>query len=146
LFVRVFVYTDGPLPATHIDLAWARGTSDLPFVGLAMGDAQQSGAFEWLYHGESSEDAVFPETPPELPAGRWACLEWGLFGETGEIVTYLDDEELSQLAVTEAHGWTAPEYAELNLGVLLFHEEQEDGFDFWFDEVAIHGSRIGCDH
>jgi len=146
-YVRAFIYTEGPLPALHIDLLQARGNSDLPSVTIAMGDEAQSGTFEPLYHGTEpgqSDVILSPQNPPVLPTGRWACFEWGLHGDTNEIFAYLDDEELTEIRVSASENWAAPTYASLKIGLVVIHEEEVE-LDFWFDEIAFSTSRIGCD-
>ncbi len=143
--VRVFVYTEGPFPEAHFDLLQARGDEELPWVALAMGDDMASGKFEPLYHGtEIADDALFPEFPPMLPANRWVCLEWELRGATNEIVTYMDGEELTQLTVPTSQDWPAPTYTSITIGLFNYHEESTSEFTFWFDDIAIDDSRIGC--
>lgn len=145
LFVRAFVYTTSPLPEGHDDLFSVTGTDDRYQIALAIGGDQ----FKPLYHDPASEYSVWPETSPAFPTDRWACIEWQIDEARHQVRTFVDDVEVTEIAVTgsERPVWTIPEAASLTLGVFLFHDEtatSSAGFDFFIDELAVSETRVGC--
>jgi hypothetical protein len=74
-----------------------------------------------------------------LPTDRWSCVEWMYDGNAGELRTFLDGEELSELHQTDAPRETPSEFA---LGVFV---SKGPTYDVWIDEVALDSQRIGCD-
>ena len=81
-----------------------------------------------------------------MPLDRWACLEWHFKGDTNELHVWLDGAELTDMAVlpTRVPTWFAPDWVRVNVGLQLYRPDAEPEFDLWIDEVALHGTRVGC--
>ncbi len=91
--------------------------------------------------GESSKTAV--------PVGVWSCVEWAFLGDTNEMRFWIDDKEITDLAVPPAgvNGkvWTAPNFNSFYFGWITYATDTaSDHYDIWYDDVAIDTARIGC--
>jgi hypothetical protein len=81
-----------------------------------------------------------------VPIGRWACWEWEIAGVTNEQRFWLDGQEVTDMRIGAAQGWTAPRSGNVTVGWDAYHGSPTipDGFDIWFDEIAVASDRIGC--
>jgi hypothetical protein len=91
--------------------------------------------------GESSKTAV--------PVGVWSCVEWAFLGDTNEMRFWIDDKEITDLAVPPAgiNGkvWAAPDFDSFYFGWITYATDTaSDHYDIWYDDVAIDTARIGC--
>jgi hypothetical protein len=76
-----------------------------------------------------------------LPVGRWICVEWHFSRTLNEQRAWIDGVERPKLHLpaNSALRYAVPTYDSLAFGL-------GDGiFESWIDEIAVGGSRIGCD-
>jgi hypothetical protein len=76
------------------------------------------------------------------------CLEWQYAADTAELHFWLDEQELSTIAVGASTNpqWTQPVYDWFQIGLELHHEDDRvETFEAWYDEVAFDEARIGCE-
>ena len=88
------------------------------------------------------------KTSKTAPAvGTWTCLEWEFAGDTNEMHFWVDETELTDVAIpsTGVNGnvWTAPKFDSLYVGWITY-ESQQTVFDVWYDDIAIDVKKIGC--
>jgi hypothetical protein len=102
-------------------------------------------------------DATLPDLSPQgiatsanLPAGSWQCLEYHL-GTDGTIETWINGAAVPGLNVgpgisnANANGWTRSKFVPKISGVYFGWESYGSATNtFWYDDVAIAGSRVGC--
>ena len=112
-----------------------------------------SGQMKIIEYNRESDDATLPSLSPngiESSAGisqnSWHCLEYHL-GTNGTIETWLDDQSVTGLGTannSNAGGWGTSYKPEIQ-GVYFGWESYSGSTDtFWFDDVAIASTRIGC--
>jgi hypothetical protein len=115
------------------------------------------GMSEILMYNRQDNDATLPDLSPQgiatsqnLPAGTWQCLEYHL-GTDGSIETWLNGAAIAGLTVgpgvsnANANGWTRSKFVPKISGVYFGWESYGSATNtFWYDDIAIASSRIGC--
>lgn len=115
------------------------------------------GMSEILMYNRQDNDATLPDLSPQgiatsqnLPAGTWQCLEYHL-GTDGSIETWLNGAAIAGLTVgpgvsnANANGWTRSKFVPKISGVYFGWESYGGSTNtFWYDDIAIASSRIGC--
>jgi len=115
------------------------------------------GMSEILMYNRQDNDATLPDLSPQgiatsqnLPAGTWQCLEYHL-GTDGSIETWLNGAAIAGLTVgpgvsnANANGWTRSKFVPKISGVYFGWESYGSAANtFWYDDIAIASSRIGC--
>ena len=110
-----------------------------------------------LMYNRESDDATLPDLSPQgvatseaLPTGTWNCFEYHL-GTDGTIQTWLNNETITGLdvgpAITNpnADQWERANFIPKITGVYFGWESYGgDVNTFWYDDVAISSSRVGC--
>lgn len=101
---------------------------------------------DWTTHDQDPDGM-----PQEPPVGEWTCLEWLHRGSTHETRFYVDGVEHPSLQTTASqHGgnqdadYELPGFTSLWFGWWQYQADPV-AFDVWIDEVAVDGSRIGCE-
>lgn len=112
---------------------------------------------EIMMYNRQDNDATLPDLSPQgiatsanLPAGSWQCLEYHL-GTDGTIETWLNGAAIAGLTVTPGttnsnqQGWTRSKFVPKISGVYFGWESYGSAANtFWYDDVAIASSRVGC--
>jgi hypothetical protein len=115
------------------------------------------GMSEIMMYNRQDNDATLPDLSPQgiatsqnLPAGTWQCLEYHL-GTDGSIETWLNGAAIAGLTVgpgvtnANANGWTRSKFVPKISGVYFGWESYGSAANtFWYDDIAIGSSRIGC--
>lgn len=129
----------------------------MPDSGLGTGKhLRVSGQMQIIEYNRESDDATLPDLSPQgvasstgLPTGVWECLEYHLSSD-GTIETWLNGNLIPGLTVGPGHtnpnsnGWGSS-YKPNIQGVYFGWESYSGSVDtFWYDDVAIASSRIGC--
>jgi hypothetical protein len=127
----------------------------------AQGDKKHiriGGQSKILMYNRESDDATLPDLSPQgiaastaLPSGSWECFEYHL-GTDGTIETWLNGEAIDGLTITP--GVTNPNAGQWQRGTVapkitgIYFGWESYGGDvntFWYDDIAIDSSRVGCD-
>ena len=115
------------------------------------------GMSEIMMWNRQDNDATLPDLSPQgiatsanLPAGSWQCLEYHL-GTDGTIETWINGAAIPGLNVgpgisnSNANGWTRSNFVPKISGVYFGWESYGSATNtFWYDDVAISASRVGC--
>jgi hypothetical protein len=115
------------------------------------------GMSEIMMWNRQDNDATLPDLSPQgiatsanLPAGSWQCLEYHL-GTDGTIETWINGAAVPGLNVgpgisnANANGWTRSKFTPKISGVYFGWESYGSATNtFWYDDVAISASRVGC--
>lgn len=115
------------------------------------------GQSEILMYNRESDDATLPNLSPQgiaastaLPTGSFQCLEYHL-GTDGTIETWLNSNSISALqAGPKANNpngsqWASANYKPKITGIYFGWESYGgDVNTFWYDDVAIASTRVGC--
>ena len=112
------------------------------------------GQDEILMYNREIDDATLPDLSPQgvatseaLPTGTWECFEYHL-GTDGSIETWLNSDAISGLTTAgneNDSGWTSSSIIPKITGVYFGWESYGgDVNTFWYDDVAISSSRVGC--
>jgi hypothetical protein len=110
-----------------------------------------------LMYNRESDDATLPDLSPQgiaasapLPAGAFQCFEYHL-GTDGTIETWLNGNSISGLqagpSANNPNGaqWERGAYKPKVTGIYFGWESYGgDTNTFWYDDVAIGSSRVGC--
>ncbi|KAL2266850.1 hypothetical protein VTJ83DRAFT_4127 [Remersonia thermophila] len=111
-----------------------------------------------LMYNREVDDATLPDLSPQgvassapLPANQWVCFEYHL-GPDGSIETWLNGNPISGLAVgpgvSNPNGgqWQRSSIKPRPTAVYFGWESYGgDSNTFWYDDIAIGSSRIGCE-
>ncbi|KAL5353213.1 hypothetical protein ACLOAV_001248 [Pseudogymnoascus australis] len=100
------------------------------------------GQNEILMYNRESDDATLPDLSPQgtatskaLAADTWECFEYHL-GTDGSIETWLNSEAIAGLTTADNP----------NAGVYFGWESYGgDVNTFWYDDIAVGSTRVGCD-
>lgn len=71
-----------------------------------------------------------------VPAETWVCMEALFDGASGDVLVYVDGEE-----IINQPAWKQVSYQTFRFGFLQFHGPPRT---VWFDDVAVAPERIGC--
>jgi hypothetical protein len=110
-----------------------------------------------LMYNRESDDATLPELSPQgiatstaLPTGDWQCFEYHV-GTDGTLETWLNGNLISGLTVgpgisnPNAGAWSRSSIKPRPSGVYFGWESYGgDTNTFWYDDVVISSSRVGC--
>lgn len=110
-----------------------------------------------LMYNRESDDATLPDLSPQgiatsaaLPTGAWQCFEYHL-GTDGSIETWLNGNAVAGLtsipgvANSNAAQWQRSSIIPKITAVYFGWESYGgDANTFWYDDIAIGSSRIGC--
>jgi hypothetical protein len=110
-----------------------------------------------LMYNRESDDATLPDLSPQgiaastaLPAGTWKCLEYHL-GASGTLETWLDGKAIAGLTVkpgatnNNAGQWRRGSYKPRPTAIYFGWESYGGDMNtFWYDDIAIRSSRVGC--
>jgi hypothetical protein len=141
IYMRALVYLPGTTPATAIRLMTAYQSAS-PFLGVSLYATPTSGGFApRVYDGVT--DTTVDTTMPGFATDRWVCLEWEVVqGNPGRVRVWVDDVEVSDLALTPNTASTPP-FGVISFGLL--HPAGAAPHKLWIDEVAVDRARITCD-
>lgn len=110
-----------------------------------------------LMWNREQDDATLPELSPQgvassaqLPANQWVCFEYKV-GADGSIETWLNDAPISGLTYGPgvsnpyANQWQRSSIRPRPSAVYFGWESYGgDSNTFWYDDIVISSSRIGC--
>ncbi len=110
-----------------------------------------------LMYNHESDDATLPDLSPQgiaastaLPAGSWQCFEYHL-GTDGTIETWLNGDVITGLTIKEgvpnenAAQWQRGSIRPQITGIYFGWESYGgDTNTFWYDDIAVDSSRVGC--
>ncbi|KAI1323090.1 hypothetical protein F5Y16DRAFT_384633 [Xylariaceae sp. FL0255] len=152
-YVRVWLKATTALGADHVTFITmpdaAQGTDE----NLRMG-----GQSSIMMYNRESDDATLPDLSPQgiatseaLPTGSWECLEYYV-GSNGSLETWLNNativgmtEGISGVTNPNDQGWTRNLIDPKIQGVYFGWESYSgDVNTFWYDDIAIATSRVGC--
>ncbi len=134
LFGRAWIYLEPSAPVLHVAYVWAKG----PNATYTL--ASQNGTLMSLAWFSSNETANHSATG--VPIGHWACMEWNFDPGAGTADYWIDGTLLTDL---HEGSWGKDAFQSLALGISLFGVDTGPAaYDIWFDDVAVAGSRIGC--
>lgn len=107
-----------------------------------------------LMYNRETDDATLPDLSPQgvasseaLPVGAWECFEYHL-GTDGSIETWLNSAAIAGLTTKgnpNDSGWTKSTEIPKITGVYFGWESYGgDVNTFWYDDVSISSTRVGC--
>ena len=120
-------------------------------------DLRIGGQSEVLDYNRESDDATLPDLSPagiassmDLPIGSFQCFEYYL-GTDGTIQTWLNSDLIVGMTAGPSadnpndSGWEKEAYIPEITGVYFGWEAYSDDLNtFWFDDIAVATSRVGC--
>ena len=147
VFGRVHMLIEPAVPDNHSYILAAEGPLDgstaryrLDVNGTRLNSRYTHASIE--EHGGLRKMGRYAE--PDV----WTCIEWEYDGANNEMRYWFDgvlDEDMV-VESTEDPPWTAPPFQSFELGYHTYQApDSGDAFDIWFDDLALHTERIGCD-
>ncbi|KAI1504848.1 hypothetical protein F5X99DRAFT_431880 [Biscogniauxia marginata] len=152
VYVRAYVKASKALTDSHVSFITmpdsAQGTNKHLRIG---------GQSKILMYNRESDDATLPDLSPQgiaastaLPTGDWQCFEYHV-GTDGTIETWLNGDAIDGLtskagvANENAAQWQRSTVKPQITGVYFGWESYGgDTNTFWYDDIAIDSSRVGC--
>jgi hypothetical protein len=103
--------------------------------------------FQWIYNVQPSNGA--PEFAEGTSydydwSGDWQCIEWYYDQPTQTGTLWIDDVEMP-IEPGANHAAEIPVFESLGVG-LANYQDAGDGYTVYFDELAYHDQRIGCNN
>ncbi|AEO67939.1 carbohydrate-binding module family 1 protein [Thermothielavioides terrestris NRRL 8126] len=152
LYVRVYLKAANALTSSHVTFITmpdpAQGTNKHLRIG---------GQSQILMYNRESDDATLPDLSPQgiasstaLPTGSWQCFEYHI-GTDGTIETWLNGAAIAGLEAGPginnpyADQWERSSIKPTPAGVYFGWESYGgDTNTFWYDDIVISSSRVGC--
>lgn len=152
VFGRVFMFLD-QMPSDGVHWTMIEGQGKVPGQ-LFDAKYRYGGMFHKLmanYETTGGPHTDFATSSATMmPTGRWACFEWEYEKSTDAMHLWLDEKQLADMTVVNhvnndtQNVWTAPDFAQLNIGWEHYQVSTVLDFNLWIDEVVIDGARVGC--
>ncbi|KAJ6259829.1 hypothetical protein Dda_5471 [Drechslerella dactyloides] len=149
VYVRVWVKAQTALTDSHVSFITMPDASLGTNKHLRIG-----GQNKILMYNRESDDATLPELSPQgtaastpLPVGSFQCFEYHL-GSDGSIETWLNSNPIAGLTTANnpyAGQWNRMSYTPRITGIYFGWESYGgDVNTFWYDDIVIGSSRVGC--
>ncbi|KAK4107774.1 carbohydrate-binding module family 1 protein, partial [Canariomyces notabilis] len=151
-YVRAYVKASKALTSSHVTFITmpdpAQGTNKHLRIG---------GQNQILMYNRESDDATLPDLSPQgvsssaaLPTGSWECFEYHVGGD-GTIETWLNGQAIAGLTAgpgisnPNAAQWTRSSIVPKPSAVYFGWESYGgDANTFWYDDIVISSTRVGC--
>ncbi|MCA9709294.1 MAG: hypothetical protein KDK70_25855 [Myxococcales bacterium] len=147
-FGRAWFYLGPAVPQTHSSAIAARGSLDGAPAQYRLDS--NGGRFNSRYtHNPTVEQhGGLKKFGYDVPLQQWLCIEWEYDGANDGMRYWMNGEEVTDMTVTadsEDQPWVAPVFDALELGWRTFQAApQAEGYDVYWDALALASSRIGC--
>ncbi|KFY15648.1 hypothetical protein V492_01845 [Pseudogymnoascus sp. VKM F-4246] len=149
VYVKVWLKATTALTASHVSFITMPDSSQGEGKHLRIG-----GQNEILMYNRESDDATLPDLSPDgtatskaLTAGTWECFEYHL-GADGSIETWLNSEAIAGLTTADnpnSNGWGTSGKPTITGVYFGWESYGGDVNTFWYDDIAVGSSRVGCD-
>ncbi|KAI0024035.1 hypothetical protein F4780DRAFT_727234 [Xylariomycetidae sp. FL0641] len=153
VYVRAYVKASKALTDSHVSFITMPDSAQGSGKHLRIG-----GQSKILMYNRESDDATLPDLSPQgiaaseaLPTGDWQCFEYHL-GTDGSIETWLNSEAVEGLTSKpgvdnpNAAQWQRSSVKPKVTGIYFGWESYGgDTNTFWYDDIAISDSRVGCE-
>jgi hypothetical protein len=157
---RVFYKVDQPAPRPAsgvIHSTIVAGSAQSPISGTievrvvdTVEDAQ--GNHQYLYNVQPNERGEFGRgsSYDYQYDGEWHCAEWFVEHATQSYRFFIDGDEIESIAVANGAGNFAESeipavFQSISVGWYNYQSAPNGGFVAWLDDLAIGGSRFGCE-
>jgi hypothetical protein len=154
VYGRFYLRLTDPLGQGHVTFLTLKDSND------GGKDLRMGGQSQILMYNRESDDATLPTLSPAgiamsvaPAAGQWTCIEFLLDQAQGQITTWVDSAEVAGLRVDaeptpdldqqwfNKPGWK-PKLEDIKFG---WESYAGQTMVLHFDDLALAGSRIGCD-
>ncbi|KAH6626516.1 carbohydrate-binding module family 1 protein [Chaetomium sp. MPI-SDFR-AT-0129] len=153
LYVRTWLKASKALTSSHVSFITMPDPAQGSNKHLRIGGQSQI-----LMYNRESDDATLPDLSPQgiaastaLPTGSWQCFEYHV-GTDGSIETWLNGNAIAGLTSKPGDGnanaaqWQRSSIKPKPSGVYFGWESYGgDTNTFWYDDIVISSSRVGCD-
>ncbi|KFY97231.1 hypothetical protein V498_02193 [Pseudogymnoascus sp. VKM F-4517 (FW-2822)] len=149
VYVKVWLKATTALTASHVSFITMPDSSQGEGKHLRIG-----GQNEILMYNRESDDATLPDLSPQgtatskaLAADTWECFEYHL-GTDGSIETWLNSEAIAGLTTADnpnAGGWGTGNIPTISGVYFGWESYGGDVNTFWYDDIAVGSTRVGCD-
>ncbi|KFY25654.1 hypothetical protein V493_04519 [Pseudogymnoascus sp. VKM F-4281 (FW-2241)] len=149
VYVKVWLKATTALTASHVSFITMPDSSQGEGKHLRIG-----GQNEILMYNRETDDATLPDLSPQgtatskaLAADTWECFEYHL-GTDGSIETWLNSEAIAGLTTADnpnAGGWGTDNIPTITGVYFGWESYGGDVNTFWYDDIAVGSTRVGCD-
>jgi hypothetical protein len=152
---RMFYRIEGPGVSefVHFDVLEAAGPwmdhqNGVRFASTGTGVGTAVGNWSWIYNvqpfaGGGAEFGSEGDRSAHPVVDEWMCLEWE-FDSTAQTATYYHDGAAIDYLVIDDEQSEIPVFTSISVGFQKF--QSTGAFRVWLDEVALHTTRVGCNH
>src|SRR5688572_23758674 len=156
---RVFYRVEAPTPGVFVHSTLVALEGNGPGIGVAeyrvvdtVQDANRMHQFLWNVQPSGAEFGKGSAYDWRFD-GDWHCAEWLVDGANQAYRFFIDSTEVTQIAIANGAGNDGTgdnrthmpmSFTELRVGWNNY-QSASPGFVAWFDELAIGGSRVGCE-
>jgi hypothetical protein len=151
-YVRTYIKASKALTDAHVTFITMPDSSQGTKKHLRIG-----GQSKILMYNRETDDATLPDLSPQgiaastaLPTGTWQCFEYHV-GTDGTIETWLNGAAIGALTVkagvqnNNAAQWQRSTLKPKITGIYFGWESYGgDANTFWYDDIVISSSRVGC--
>jgi hypothetical protein len=133
----MFLRSQGPVPNASFTAEYTLGSEGKRLITNYDSEGKKSDC--WKFGGD-------------VVTKKWICVEWHMKGASNEIQMWMDGVPDKSHVVGKGDGciknelegvWQAPTFTTLELGYEIYGNKPGT-HEFWFDDVAVSGKRIGC--
>jgi hypothetical protein len=156
---RIFYRVEAPTPGVFVHSTLVALEGNGPGIGVAeyrvvdtVQDANRMHQFLWNVQPSGAEFGKGSAYDWRFD-GDWHCAEWLVDGANQAYRFFIDSTEVTQIAIANGAGNDGTgdnrthipmSFTELRVGWNNY-QSASPGFVAWFDELAIGGSRVGCE-
>jgi chitin-binding protein len=146
VFVRTWFKHSTAFTASHVTFMAMTDSGDNADIRIGAQGNGGSGVLMW--NREKSDAAAPPMSPQgiassvQIPANTWICMEYEVNSSGAQ--TWINGSQVSGLTIGGSNspfGSWSPKVTDLRLG---WESYGSAGDTFWFDDVAVSNSKIGC--
>ena len=145
-FGRAYVNFPKPIPAGHVVFI-TNGTAGYPTSNFfELGNRQNKMQPSYQQNGKDVPRGETMFGGPAYPIGKWFCLEWEFNDKPDSMTVWIDGEKVFE--TTKGYKADSTEdfvkgFTEFAFGFRSWGKGPADGFDVYYDDIALSTSRIG---
>jgi hypothetical protein len=153
---RVFLYIAvRPIDFSHWSFTEVRGPdvrgTSVRYGGISTGSCvpgtfcRNSFLFQIkpLVYGPDEGATADDDLTPVIGEKTWHCLEWYMNATTRETRLWWNGEERAKMHYLDGKPIPFPTFTRFSLGWALY-QTTASPWEVWFDDLAVHDQRIGC--
>lgn len=147
-FGRAMFYVTPDAPETHSAAIVARGDLDGATAQYRLDSNGRELNSRYTHPPTVEQHGGLEKFGYDVPVQQWLCIEWEYDGGNDTMRYWMDGEEIESMTVTadsREQPWIAPVFEDFEVGYRTYQAGGvADGYDVYWDAVALATFRIGC--